>query len=697
MILKKLYQAALPAVALSLACAASAQDNHWNGTLTNNLWNVPGNWSLGVVPSAGNPVTTFQGNIFLDAANGDSVITIPAGDVESPGVGNTNEVFNTIFGPEFGATLNIYGSLTFDWLLFPVQNDPTPANRTYVNLFDNAVVSTSGAAMGIGDSWFYWDAPYETMNLYSNAQYSSLGGAGLWMAGHLNVYDNSKFYVNGYVNMETLGAQSDGTRSLVIGGGKLVLPENTINAGNSGSVYDWIGRGILRAYGKGEDTNDLVISDDGTNTTVTAVPLGGALQRVYFLPLLRTNVNLGVFQQCSLVGDYPSVSGVLLSSSEPGLSPGSFLHPVYTSSNPKVFTVDTNGMVTATGYGTATLTAHVGAFNSTNSVSLTVAPSLPHMIHRYSFAESAGATTTTDSVGGADGTLNGDATFSGTGQLVLSGNVGSSVTLPAGIFSNIDELTIESWVSFPGAINPFANLFAFGFADNVAFDPNIGLGGNYVTFSPHTGGSTAQANFGQGTPGSNGERDAVLASVLDNQTNVHVVVVFHPYAGSESLYINGTAVATTSMFNNMMDPVSYLGPTFSNRSVLNFTLGADPNNFIGQSLYAADPGLLANVDEVRVYDTALTPGQIAADHALGASQLIGTNTTTVSLLASVSGTNTVIKWPTTSALVNVMSSPSLGSGAVWTPATGTLTTDGSTNYVMTVPSSASARFFRLQQ
>src|SRR5262249_31744722 len=154
-----------------------------------------------------------------------------------------------------------------------------------------------------------------------------------------------KFYINGYVNMQNLAAQSDGTRSIVVGGGKLILPENTISTGNSGSVYDWIGRGILRAYGKGMDTNDLVIIDDGTNTIVTPVPLGGALQRVYFQPLVRTNVNLGVFEQSTLVGDYPSVSGVLLSSSEPGLSPGSFPHPVYTSSNPKVFTVDTNGMV----------------------------------------------------------------------------------------------------------------------------------------------------------------------------------------------------------------------------------------------------------------------------------------------------------------------------------------------------------------
>jgi hypothetical protein len=691
----KLKKVTILALALGSVCAVRAQDNHWNGTTNNTLWNNPGNWSLGVVPQPGNSNTTFTGNVWLDAANGDRVITIPAGDVETPGVGNSTEVYNTIFGPEWGVTLDVYGSLTFDWLLFPVQNDPTPGMRSYVNLYDNAVVSTSGAAIGIGDSWFYTAAPYETMNLYGNSKYNSFGGAGLWLGGHLNIYDNAQFYVNGYVNMDNLTAQSDGTRSIVLGGGKLILPENSINVGNSGSVYDWIARGILRAYGKGLDTNDLVITDDGTNTIVTPVPLGGALQRVYFQPLLRTNVHIGTFQQCMLVGDYPSVSGVLLSSSEPGIGPGSFSHPVYTSSNPKVFTVDTNGLVTAVGYGTATLTAQVGAFSSTNGVSLTVSPSTAHMIHRYSFTETSGATAG-DSIGGANGTLNGDATFSGTGQLVLSGNVGSSVGLPAGILSNLDEVTIETWVSFPSTNAAFANLFAFGFADNIPFDPNIGLGGNYITFSPHTGGLNAQANFGQGTPGFNGERDVVAGGVLDNQTNVQVVVVYHPYAGSESVYINGVLMGTQSMFNNMIDPVACMGPTYSNRSILNFTLGDDPNNYIGQSLYAADPGLLANVDEFRIYDTALTPSQIAATHALGSSAVIGTNAN-VSVTATMSGTNMILKWPTTSALVTVVGSSSLSANAAWTPVTGTVTTDGSGNYQMTVPASSSMQFFRLQQ
>src|SRR5262249_10908474 len=163
-----------------------------------------------------------------------------------------------------------------------------------------------------------------------------------------------------YVNMDNLNANNDGTRSIVLGGGTLTLPENTIAAGNSGSVYDWIARGVLRAYGKALDTNDLSISDNGTNTIVTPVALGGALSAIHFGTLSQPTMMVGNFQQATLSGDYPSVTGVLLSSDEPGVDPASFAAPAYTSSNPGIVSVAANGMLTAVAPGTATIHATVG-------------------------------------------------------------------------------------------------------------------------------------------------------------------------------------------------------------------------------------------------------------------------------------------------------------------------------------------------
>ncbi len=690
---------------LGLIQSVYAQDDHWAGTTNSTAWNVPANWSLGMLPPPGNPTTPYSGNVWLDPSpiDGDTVITVPQGYFADPGVGNASDMeeYNTIFGPEFGCTLNVYGTLTFDWTIAPYQPDPTPGNRSHINLYGNAYMYTSGASLNLGSGWWpVCEGTYVTMNLYNSATYASLGGAGLWSGGHINIYDSSVFLANGYVNFDNGQANNDGTTDFVIGGGTLMLPEGF----NVSNVTNWITRGILRAYGKGYDTNDLIVTDNGTNTIVTAVPLGGALQRVYFQPLARPNVTVGTFEQSTLVGDYPSVGGVLLSSSEPGLDPTNFAAPVYVSSNPNVATIDANGLVRAVGAGTATLSASVGALNSTGSVTITVAPVVPNLVHRYSFTN-ATATAAIDSIGGANGTLNGTATFNASGRLALDGSVGSSVTLPAGILSNLDEVTIETWATFPGAINPYANLFAFGGTDTTAFDPNNGSGYNYVNFSPHTGGLTAQATFGQGLPGNSGERDAVVNAVLDNQTNIQVVAVYHPLAGYEAVYTNGVLAVTQSMFNDLIDPVAFQGPTYKNHSILtyqlandplNYGLGPDPLNYIGQSLYTGDPGLLANIQEFRIYSTALTPAQIAADYVLGPTQVLGTSTH-VKLSASHTSSSTVLKWPTTSALVTVLTSSTLGAGAVWTPVNVPLSTDGSGNYQITVPNAGTAQFFRLQE
>jgi hypothetical protein len=734
---KKLCHVAAVGLALCLNHRVSAQDDHWNGTTTNTLWNNPANWSEGVVPpndltanppfpcgntnGTGGAPLYFAGNVWLDPANGDSVITIPPGDEEFPGIPQCTEgdtyAYNTIFGPEFGATLNVYGSLSWAWTMAPYG--PNPAARSIINMFTNSSMSTTGASLNLGDGWWtVAEGCYVTMNLYANAQYSSLGGAGLWWGGHINIYDNASFLVNGYVNFGDVSnpnwAQSDGTRSLVLGGGTLTLPEG-FNTSALGAAPNWMTRGMLRAYGKGEDTNDLIITDNGTNTIVTVVPLGGDLQQVYFQPVLKANVPLGTFQQLVLVGDYPSVTGVYLSSVEPGLSPTSFPAPVYTSSNPNVVTVDSNGVATAIAPGSATLSAVVGAFTTTNTVTIAVSDNPPSLIHRYSFTNSSG-TTVADSIGGANyaAQLVGGATLGG-GKVTLDGATGY-VQLPAGILSNLDEVTIETWASFGSPINAFANLFCFGYADQTG-DGNSGLGADYINVQLDYGGNPrTQLDFGQGIPGFDGEWDAVTNTALDGMSNVQVVAVYHPYAGYESLYINGALAATQTMFNNMSDPVAFAGPTYSNASILAYTLGpqaifdgatnATQNNFIGWDDYqgatygppaaggTGDPTLNGSVYEFRIYSSPLTAAQVNADYVLGPNQLPGANTS-VTLSAVLSAGNIVITWPTSSAYVTLVSSPLPGTGP-WTPvANGTLTIVGS-NYQEIVPTTGTTQFFGLQ-
>src|SRR5215469_318333 len=94
-------------ITVGMTYSVSAQDSHWNGTVGNNAWNNPNNWNpIGVPPSGG--TNNFAGNVWLDPSpvDGDNVITVTAGDVETPGVGDAGHPpYNTIFGPEFGCTL----------------------------------------------------------------------------------------------------------------------------------------------------------------------------------------------------------------------------------------------------------------------------------------------------------------------------------------------------------------------------------------------------------------------------------------------------------------------------------------------------------------------------------------------------------------------------------------------------------------
>jgi hypothetical protein len=732
MILKKICYVAAAVMAAGLVLHnASAQTTSWLGTDLNGRWDDPGNWSAGV------PTNTAGAVAIIDPQPGPAP-TLPAGYACSIGtLSDNSSTYGTIYGPEWGQTLNIKGELDYDWMLAPVQNayfNP----RTIINIDNGGIINCVGnygatapvpSGIGIGYAWWWFaDAPYVTMNMYGNAQ---LIVQNIGLGGHLNIYDTAvaMVYLNVFtgnpLNGSTPGlisgnpitgitgtgnqgtiATSDLTASLNLGGGTIVLPSTYTNTPNTtfpgNSIYDLIARGVLRAYGKGFDTNDLIITDTGTNTVaVTTVPLG-TLSQIYFQPLFGSPANtlsVGTIQQAQLVGDYSAapgysaVTGVLLSSVEPGLDLNGTT-PTYSSSDPSVLTVDANGIVTAVSAGSAKLTATFGSKNSP-ALTVNVAPVTPTLVNRFSFSEPSGSLTVTDSVAGVIGTLNGTATLNGTGQLVLDGTVGSSVSLPSGILSNLDEVSIEVWATFPGSINPYANLFAFGNTDLVPFDPYNGDGYDYITCSPHTGASpaTVAANFGQGNPGFDGEwpNDVAMTGVLDYTTNVQVVAVWHPLAGTDAIYTNGVLVASGILFNDMIDPVAYQ----HNGSIINYQLHGGLTNYIGQSVYTGDPGLLANIDEFRIYNGPLTAAQIAADNALGPNQLRGTSTS-VSLQATLSGGNLVITWLTTSELVNLVSSPVLGAGAVWTPVNLSSLVVVGGNYQITIPATSSAQFFRLQ-
>jgi hypothetical protein len=346
-----------------LAGSLSAQNWHWTGLANDGLWHSPGNWDNG-----GTVPPTNAATVNLDPANGWFVITILPGEVENCTTADANpQTYGMIYGPEFGAGLNIYGTLNWDWYVAPVQDDPT--HPSILNLYSGS--SVCGYGLALGDTWWYSGGPYVTMNMYSNA---FAGISYMYWGGHVNLYGGILSITNG-LTVETVGAVSDATRSMNLAGGELILP-----SAFTGTVNGWISRGILLAYGKAQDTSDIVM--DGFTvpgrTLVTTIPLGGSLQDVH-LQSFPTNLTVGGFQPLTVLGDYPNVQNVVLTALDPATLPGTI---VYQSSAPSVVTVDTHGLVMALAAGSTTLTAALGTFSSTNSIILTVTPvtnPVPHL------------------------------------------------------------------------------------------------------------------------------------------------------------------------------------------------------------------------------------------------------------------------------------------------------------------------------
>ncbi|MDR3456936.1 MAG: glycosyl hydrolase [Verrucomicrobiae bacterium] len=211
------------------------------------------------------------------------------------------------------------------------------------------------------------------------------------------------------------------------------------------------------------------------------------------------------------------------------------------------------------------------------------------LLHRYSFTSDA-----TDSVGTANGTAMGGATFNGGGALVLNGATGY-VSLPPGLVSNLNAATIETWATFGTIAN---NTFLFGFGNT---DTN-GAGANYLFCTPHGNGTRAAITAAD--PGWQAEQQAQYGSPLDNQSNILVTTVFNPPAHFIGLYLNGVLVASNAAVTTTLASVS------------------NKFSYLGRSLYTNDPYLSCTLNEFRIYNGALTNGQIAVDAAAGPDRVV---------------------------------------------------------------------------
>jgi uncharacterized protein len=142
----------------------------------------------------------------------------------------------------------------------------------------------------------------------------------------------------------------------------------------------------------------------------------------------------------------------------------------------------------------------------------------------------------------------------------------------------VTNVTIAVWVDVH-TDQTWQRVFDFGSSTNV-----------YMFFSPHAGGNNV-ARFAITTSGNGNEQRLDAAAVLPVGTWTHVAIVLG--AGGGTLYLNGAAVATNAAL--ALRPAD---------------LGATANTWLGRSQFTADPAFNGEIDDLRIYNSALTAGQI---------------------------------------------------------------------------------------
>ena len=220
------------------------------------------------------------------------------------------------------------------------------------------------------------------------------------------------------------------------------------------------------------------------------------------------------------------------------------------------------------------------------------------MVHQYTFNTEGQAE---DSVGTADLTINGTASVAG-GALVLPGGgartnnasaAGAALTELGASINGTDELTIEIWFTQSAEQN-WSKLFMAGSGAETNYmdiTPRRGNEGNISSCSYRNGPDEIHVN----TPGSPVVTNTpyYVACVWD-ETN-DLIRIYEAEAGN----LASAATATISLGGN--DLASLVFNEF----------------YLGSAVYFGDGDLTGQIDEFRIYDTALSVTELEASLTAG--------------------------------------------------------------------------------
>ncbi|MEZ2336397.1 cellulose binding domain-containing protein [Mucilaginibacter sp. RCC_168] len=167
-------------------------------------------------------------------------------------------------------------------------------------------------------------------------------------------------------------------------------------------------------------------------------------------------------------------------------------------------------------------------------------------------------------------------------SLLLNGSATAYATLPAGIFSNLNDFTISAWVRMD-AISTWMRVFDFGASTT-----------QYMFLTVQAGVSSGKSIIRYGTKnGSAAEQSLSYNYTFPLNTWTYLAVT--RAGNTTTLYLNGTSVASST--NITIKPSA-----LSNTSL----------NYLGKSQFS-DPMFKGSIDNFKIYGRALNSSEITAD------------------------------------------------------------------------------------
>ncbi len=185
---------------------------------------------------------------------------------------------------------------------------------------------------------------------------------------------------------------------------------------------------------------------------------------------------------------------------------------------------------------------------------------------------------------GYNGTAFNDPTYAqapaGFGQAIQFDGFADYVELPIGpLVASSSSITIATRVQFAGTGNAWQRVFDFGTGATT-----------YMFLSPNNG-ATSTPRFAITTSAGAGESIVTAPAELTEDWH-HIAVVIDADTMMLTLYVDGDAVDSVET------------------GTLPSDLGATTQNWLGRSQYTADPYFAGSVDEFRIYNRALSAGEV---------------------------------------------------------------------------------------